>query len=234
VRDIATVYRRLLALGLSQRRLAARTGQVQSEVCEILGGRKVQAYDVLERIAQGLSIPRAFLGLAFGAPYELGPSVVDYPPMPPAPAPGPLPPASPPAPQITSITVEVCARCSATPSVSHWTGAEIRLLRQALRISTREFAAHLGVSDRMVSRWEAGGACIRPLPASQALMDTSLARADPAARRRFAESLLLLEAIHPRRPADRRAHRRTGRVREHPIPALDQEASPDHATHRTD
>jgi transcriptional regulator with XRE-family HTH domain len=63
-RDIAMVYRRLQRVGISQRRIAALTGQSQSEISEILGGRRVVAYDVLVRIADGLGIPRAWMGLA--------------------------------------------------------------------------------------------------------------------------------------------------------------------------
>ena len=40
-------------------------------------------------------------------------------------------------------------------TVLQWTGREVRALREARRMSVREFAAHLGVSDRMVSKWEA-------------------------------------------------------------------------------
>jgi hypothetical protein len=54
-------------------------------------------------------------------------------------------------------------------------------------MSVREFAAHLGVSDRMVSKWEAGGESIRPRPMNQAALDTSLAMANPEARTRFAK-----------------------------------------------
>jgi DNA-binding transcriptional regulator YiaG len=79
--------------------------------------------------------------------------------------------------------------------VSVWTGLEIGLLRQALRVSVREFAARLGTCDRLISKWEAGGRDIRPRPDNQSLMDVALARADPAARRRFAMSLHRHEAI---------------------------------------
>jgi transcriptional regulator with XRE-family HTH domain len=69
--DLATVYRRLQAAGVSQRRLAALTGQSPSEVYEILNGRRVMAYDVLARIADGLGIPRGYLGLAYDESTEL-------------------------------------------------------------------------------------------------------------------------------------------------------------------
>jgi transcriptional regulator with XRE-family HTH domain len=70
-----------------------------------------------------------------------------------------------------------------------WTGREVKLLREARRLSVREFAAHLGVSDRMVSKWEAGGANIRPRPVNQAALDTSLRRADSGAQELFYAAL---------------------------------------------
>jgi len=64
-RDIAGVFRLLQRVGVSQRRIAALTGQSQSEISEILGGRQVVSYDVLARIADGLGVPRGQLGLAY-------------------------------------------------------------------------------------------------------------------------------------------------------------------------
>jgi hypothetical protein len=52
-------------------------------------------------------------------------------------------------------------------------------------MSVREFAAHLGVSDRMVSKWEVGGDSIRPKTVNQRALDTSLATASTEARARF-------------------------------------------------
>ncbi len=66
-RDISSVYRQLRRHGISQRHIAALTGQSQSEVSEILKGRQVMAYDVLVRICVGLGIPREYMGLAYGA-----------------------------------------------------------------------------------------------------------------------------------------------------------------------
>ncbi|MGH3546150.1 MAG: helix-turn-helix domain-containing protein [Mycobacteriales bacterium] len=64
--DISAVYRLLNAAGLSQRQISQLTGQSQSEVSEIIkGGRRVLAYDLLERIADGLGIPRGHMGLAY-------------------------------------------------------------------------------------------------------------------------------------------------------------------------
>lgn len=75
---------------------------------------------------------------------------------------------------------------NATLIIREWTGAEVRALRHARRMSIREFAAHLGVSDRIVSKWEAGRSEIRPRPVNQAALDESLRRASPADRERFA------------------------------------------------
>ena len=64
-REISTVYRLLRRVGISQRQIAAMTGQSQSEVSEILKGRQVMAYDVLARISDGLGVPRGYMGLAY-------------------------------------------------------------------------------------------------------------------------------------------------------------------------
>src|SRR2546430_6570637 len=64
-REVSSVYRQLRRTGVSQRQIAALTGQSQSEVSEILKGRQVMAYDVLARIADGLGVPRGYMGLAY-------------------------------------------------------------------------------------------------------------------------------------------------------------------------
>jgi transcriptional regulator with XRE-family HTH domain len=64
-RDIAAVFKLLQRVGISQRRIAALTGQSQSEISEILAGRNVVSYDVLTRIADGLGVARGNLGLAY-------------------------------------------------------------------------------------------------------------------------------------------------------------------------
>ena len=69
-------------------------------------------------------------------------------------------------------------------SPQRWSGPEIRMLRQALRLSVRAFAENLGVSARMVSKWEAGAT---PRPFNQAALDTALARAGYDVRNRFAD-----------------------------------------------
>jgi transcriptional regulator with XRE-family HTH domain len=62
-RDIGRVYKLLKQDGISQREIARRTGQSQSEVSEILKGRQVRDVTVLERIADGLGVPRPFMRL---------------------------------------------------------------------------------------------------------------------------------------------------------------------------
>lgn len=84
------------------------------------------------------------------------------------------------------------------PEVDTWTGADARRLRKiALRMSLREFADHLGVPHRTVSKWEQAGAALEPRPHMQAMLDTVLARADDAAKARFTQA----EASN--HPADR-------------------------------
>ena len=63
-RDVTRVYRLLQKLGYSQHRIAAMTGQSQPEVSAIIHGRRVMAYDVLSKIADGLGVPRGYMGLA--------------------------------------------------------------------------------------------------------------------------------------------------------------------------
>jgi transcriptional regulator with XRE-family HTH domain len=54
-------------VGFSQREIARRTGQSQSEVSEIVRGRQVRDVTVLERICDGLGVPREFMRLSGGA-----------------------------------------------------------------------------------------------------------------------------------------------------------------------
>jgi len=65
VRDLGTVFRLLQKHGVSQRAIAGLTGMSSSEVYEVLRGRRVMAYDVLGRVADGLGIDRGYLGLAY-------------------------------------------------------------------------------------------------------------------------------------------------------------------------
>jgi transcriptional regulator with XRE-family HTH domain len=66
-RDLAGVFRILSAHGLAQRQIAAMTEQSQSEISEVLSGRRIIAYDVLARISDGLGVPRGYMGLAYDA-----------------------------------------------------------------------------------------------------------------------------------------------------------------------
>jgi transcriptional regulator with XRE-family HTH domain len=69
--------------------------------------------------------------------------------------------------------------------VGQWTGQEASALRQALRLTIRDFAEHLGVAERTVAKWEAGGSAMVPAPVMQAALDTVLARAPDEAKGRF-------------------------------------------------
>lgn len=68
--DIGGLYRALAEAGLSQHRIARLTGQAQSEVNDIIAGRrsKVENYHLLKRIAQGLSIPAERMGMSWWGP----------------------------------------------------------------------------------------------------------------------------------------------------------------------
>jgi hypothetical protein len=59
-------------------------------------------------------------------------------------------------------------------------------LRLAMRMSVRAFAAFIEVSDRMVSKREAGGDATRPRPVNQGALDTTLSLCTPEMQARFA------------------------------------------------
>lgn len=166
-RDVANIYAVLNQFGISQRRIAAMTEQSQSEISEILAGRQVTSVQVLERIAVGLKIPLHRFGLSsVPPPPRARPQVLSTS-------------------QLRKLIDGKPAESAAAPQVRDWTGLEIRRLREALRMSVREFAYHLGVSDRMVSKWEAGREKIRPRPINQAALDMCLKRASPDVHERF-------------------------------------------------
>jgi DNA-binding transcriptional regulator YiaG/tetratricopeptide (TPR) repeat protein len=71
------------------------------------------------------------------------------------------------------------------PTVQRWSGHDARLLREAMRMSLRDFAARLGVNERVVSKWEAGGTSVHPRPVNQQILDTTLAQADHSIQQRF-------------------------------------------------
>ncbi|HSL08603.1 MAG TPA: helix-turn-helix transcriptional regulator [Pseudonocardiaceae bacterium] len=70
-RDITTVFRILHDAGVSQARIARATGQRQSEVFEIISGRRqVQSIALFRGIADGLGVPRGWMGLAYDPDLE--------------------------------------------------------------------------------------------------------------------------------------------------------------------
>jgi transcriptional regulator with XRE-family HTH domain len=71
------------------------------------------------------------------------------------------------------------------PAIRVWSGRETRLLREAMRLSLRDFAAKLGINERLISKWEAGSSAIHPRPSNQQVLDTVLAGADDRVRERF-------------------------------------------------
>jgi transcriptional regulator with XRE-family HTH domain len=79
--------------------------------------------------------------------------------------------------------------------VGRWTGQEASALRQALRLTIRDFAEHLGVAERTVAKWEAGGSAMVPVLLMQAALDTVLERASDEAKGRF--GILLAAAWDP-------------------------------------
>ena len=64
-RDVTAIFRLLINGGMAQRQIAELVRMNQSEVSEIIRGRKVMGYAVLVRIAEGLGIPRGLMGLAY-------------------------------------------------------------------------------------------------------------------------------------------------------------------------
>jgi hypothetical protein len=74
-------------------------------------------------------------------------------------------------------------------TIRQWTGLEASLLRTALRLSIRDFAAKLGVDIRTVTKWQARGTAVVLRPHMQEVMDTVLQKADDHARARFTDIL---------------------------------------------
>lgn len=69
--------------------------------------------------------------------------------------------------------------------IRKWTGHESRVLRQAMRLSQRDFANDLGISAKSVATWEAGGSRFVQRPESQAILDTKLSQVSDEVRARF-------------------------------------------------
>ncbi|MGH8920165.1 MAG: hypothetical protein ACRD0H_17840 [Actinomycetes bacterium] len=75
-RDITAVFGILHDAGVSQHHIARATGQRQSEVSEIISGRRqVQSIALLRQIADGLGVPRGWMGLAYDPDLEPAPVV---------------------------------------------------------------------------------------------------------------------------------------------------------------
>lgn len=64
-RDITALFHAVVAGGVSQRHLAELVSMSQSEISEIMRGRRVSSYAVLLRVAEGLGIERGIMGLAY-------------------------------------------------------------------------------------------------------------------------------------------------------------------------
>ena len=62
--DIGYLFKVLQYHQVSQRTIARIVGMQQSEISEILAGRRVRQYDALLRICVGLRIPRHLMGLS--------------------------------------------------------------------------------------------------------------------------------------------------------------------------
>jgi DNA-binding transcriptional regulator YiaG len=58
-------------------------------------------------------------------------------------------------------------------TVDRWPGREAKLLRQALRLSIRDFAMRLGVGARTVNKWEAQRLWLTTSPDNRRLGETS-------------------------------------------------------------
>lgn len=67
-RNVREIYRLLQPQGFDQPRIALLTHQTPGDVYEILDGCRVDAYDLLAQIAEGLGIPRGYMGLAYSTP----------------------------------------------------------------------------------------------------------------------------------------------------------------------
>ncbi|MGH3868682.1 MAG: hypothetical protein ACRDQ4_21695 [Pseudonocardiaceae bacterium] len=108
-------------------------------------------------------------------------------------------------------------------TVERWTGAETKALRQAMRLSIRAFAAHLGVDARTVNKWEARGATITLLPDTQALMDTALSRAPDDVKTRFTQTLNSSGQQQPTNPTEREVNEALSRSGAVPTDPQDRE-----------
>ncbi|MEU7205519.1 hypothetical protein [Streptomyces sp. NPDC045470] len=91
VRDFGLIFQLMYRkTGTPQGRIAVLCDLTPGRVGDVIQGRRrISSIDVIERIADGLRIPGAMLGLAH-RPWELPPQVVAQPPAPDAPSEAPL------------------------------------------------------------------------------------------------------------------------------------------------
>jgi transcriptional regulator with XRE-family HTH domain len=173
-RDIGSLFRALQRAGVTQRIIAAKTGQSQSEISEILAGRQVLSIALLERIVDGLGIDRRTIGLVqpelSADPVPVTGITIE---------PGEAPPRV----SVPPIIVQRQDEPDARVDVPLWTARDVWALRQAMRFGRCDFGKHLGVSSKLVKKWEGGAV---PSPFQQGLLDTALSRLDPALQSRFA------------------------------------------------
>jgi transcriptional regulator with XRE-family HTH domain len=177
-RDITGLYRSLQAAGVSQRLIAERTGQSQSEISEILSGRRVVSVAVLERIVDGLGIARATIGL-------VQPEVSTEPVAVTGVRQDQLRrlPRRPPLPVGRGSAGRILDRAAPRVDVPLWTARDVWALRHTLRHSVREFSQYLGVSAKQVTRREDD---VAPNPFQRGLLHTALSRLDVLMQSRFA------------------------------------------------
>jgi|GEM_PF-5127132 len=216
--DIGRLFASLQRCGIPQRRIADWTGQLQSEISEAIGGKKRHQYAILTRIADGLGIPRGLMGLAYFSPgsesvsaseageYEqfaqhiLQARIV-----------------------IAVRERVAAAEAQALASVLHpipdhqgrglqwvlpahgakepyltlvgglWSSAQIQALRQAMGMSVKDFASHIGVGSRVVNIWRRAGALVQPKYYAQSALDYCLRTLKPDARERFMQAMPLIE-----------------------------------------
>lgn len=74
-------------------------------------------------------------------------------------------------------------------AIDVWNGRLIRALREAKRLTQYEFAAKIGVSERMVAKWEGGADKAVPRPVNQSALDTFLDSSTEAEQQRFARTI---------------------------------------------
>lgn len=191
-RDLRTVYELLGQVGVSQRRIARLTGQSPSEVYAILArGRQVQAHELLVRIADGLGVPRGYMGLA----YDHDTAAL-------------LDPSSSPSPQITDRHDEVRALLShaanatigveAPDTTAFWRPIDKHVAPAPSRIGTSDVAHVEALTDamRMVDHLHGGGA-VRDAMAAQVRWSQQLLTAEMADNVRT-RLLVALSDLHGR------------------------------------